>query len=158
MVEHTRLIAGIKYLKLHNPNEFKSKSIEDNVYFTLRDIFLNYGDIDDIMRANYFNNLLTNDICFEDRNENFTYSNKLMEKTYLMHLIEFFKSIKQTGFEFETPEQYWREDKNTIEYNDELKWYYDVDMNKYIELNIWMKQFKNLISQLETRLEKLNKL
>ncbi len=43
MVEHTHLIANIKYLYLFNPNELKSKFLEDNVYFTLRDIFLNYG-------------------------------------------------------------------------------------------------------------------
>jgi hypothetical protein len=35
-----RLIEGIRYIGLMNDNSFKSKSLEDNVYFTLRDIFL----------------------------------------------------------------------------------------------------------------------
>ena len=50
MAERTRLISGIKYLELHNSRELKKISLEDNVYFTLRDIFLNYEYIDDIFR------------------------------------------------------------------------------------------------------------
>ena len=38
-----RIINGNKYICLHNNNEFKNISLEDNVYFTMRDIFLN-GD------------------------------------------------------------------------------------------------------------------
>ena len=158
MDAHTRLIDGVKYLKLHNSNELKKKSLEDNVYFTLRDVFLNYGDMDDIMEVNYLNSLITNNISFEERDKDFTYANKLMDEQYLSRLIKFLQSIKQTGFEFEIPDKYWIKEKKTKEYNDELEWYYDIDMNKYIELNIWMTQFKDLVKQLEIRLEEIKKL
>jgi hypothetical protein len=73
MTQHTRLIKGVKYLQLHNDNEFKKKSLEDNVYFTNRDIFLNIGPIDYVLEANRLNGLLSGDIRFEDRTENFKY-------------------------------------------------------------------------------------
>ena len=36
---------GIKYVELMNDNELKNKSLEDNVYHTLRDIFANADEI-----------------------------------------------------------------------------------------------------------------
>jgi hypothetical protein len=155
MVEHTRLISGTKYLKLYNPNEFKSKTLEDNVYFTLRDIFLNYGYIESIMRANDLNSKLSGNICFEERDEYFKYTNDLMDEKFLTNLIKFLKSIHSSEFEFETPEQYWTEDKSTNKYKEELEWYYNVDMNEYIKLGIWMIQFEDLIKKLEIHLEKV---
>lgn len=155
MVEHTRFLADTKYLKLHNPNEFKSKSIEDNVYFTLRDIFLNYGDIHSIMRANDFNSTLSGNISYEERDVDFKYSNDLIDKKFLMNLIKFLKSIHPSEFEFETPEQYWTKDKNTNEYKEELEWYYNVDMNNYIKLDDWVKQLSELIKELEIQLGKV---
>lgn len=41
-----------------NDNTLKSKSLEDNVYFTLRDIFWN-GDYDQCISANYYNGITT---------------------------------------------------------------------------------------------------
>jgi hypothetical protein len=73
-----RLIDGIRYIGLMNDNSFKRKSLEDNVYFTLRDIFWN-GEVDDLMTANHFNGILTNNICYEDRSKNFNYANILYD-------------------------------------------------------------------------------
>ncbi len=47
----------------------------------------------DVMEANDFNYKLTNNICYEDRNENFNYTNDLMNQEYLTNLIGFVKSI-----------------------------------------------------------------
>jgi hypothetical protein len=74
----SRLIEGVRYVGLMNDNSFKSKSLEDNVYFTLRDIFWN-GEIDDLLSANYFNGLLTNNISFQERDERFEYANLLYD-------------------------------------------------------------------------------
>jgi hypothetical protein len=60
-----------------NDNQFKKKSLYDNVYFTLRDIFANADSADIIMEANGFNRRLTDGICFEVRTERFKYSNEL---------------------------------------------------------------------------------
>ena len=73
-----RLINSVKHVGLLNDNAFKSKSLEDNVYFTLRDIFWN-GSPDDCFSANHFNSLLTNGVSFEERGENFRYTNVLYD-------------------------------------------------------------------------------
>lgn len=156
MAENTRLINGIKYLKLHNLGELKKSSLEDNVYFTLRDIFLNYGYIDDVYRANDFNSKLTNNYCYEERTKNFKYANLLMNENFLSSLIKWMKTIHISTFEFETPEQYMKDcDMNSKEYLDELDWYYNVDMNDYIKFDDWINEFNKLIAELESRLDKV---
>ena len=81
------------YIKLHNSAELKSKSLEDNVYFTLRDIFLNISGVDYCMEANHFNSSLTGGIPYEERTEFFTYANSLNEKYYLSELIRWLNYI-----------------------------------------------------------------
>ena len=44
-----KIIDGVKYILLYNENYPKNKSLEDNVYFTLRDIFCN-ADINDVLQ------------------------------------------------------------------------------------------------------------
>ena len=61
----TRIFNDIKYLQLANENHLKSKSLEDNVYFTLRDIFNNVSGFDNCMEANVFNDALTNGISYQ---------------------------------------------------------------------------------------------
>lgn len=156
MVEHTRLINGVKYIKFFNSRELKKKSLEDNVYFNIRDIFLNYGCIEDIFRANNYNSKLTNNICYEERTPNFEYTNLLMDKTFLLSLIKWMKTINILYFEFETPEQYMKNyDTNSKDYLEELDSYYNVDMNEYIPLDNWMDEFKELIKELEIQLKNL---
>lgn len=124
------------------------------MYFTLRDIFLNHPYIDDVLRANDFNGKLTNNISYEDRTEKFVYTNLLMDENFLSSLIEWIKQIHITDFEFETPEQYMTDcDTGSKKYLDELEWYYNVDMSKYIALDDWMNDFNKLILELETQLE-----
>jgi len=62
----TRIFNDIKYLQLANENNLKSKSLEDNVYFILRDIFNNISGFDNCMEANdftYTNVLNDKNIC-----------------------------------------------------------------------------------------------
>ena len=49
-----RIIDGVKYIYLMNYNDFKKKSLYDNVYFTLRDIFANAESFDTMMESNSF--------------------------------------------------------------------------------------------------------
>jgi hypothetical protein len=70
-----RSINGTKYIYLNYPNDFKNKSLEDNVYFTLRDIFWN-GDSKQCTTANHYNSIIANK-PFEERNEEFRYENVL---------------------------------------------------------------------------------
>lgn len=71
------------------------------MYFTSRDIFLNYGYLDDVFKANDFNSKLTNKISYEDRTTKFVYTNLLMDKNFLSSLIEWMKTIDDSEFEFE---------------------------------------------------------
>ena len=96
-----RIIDGVKYIHLMNDNDFKKKSLYDNVYFTLRDIFCNAESADTIMTANDFNGRLTNNICFEDRTEKFQYSNELHQKYFVERLQRWLKKFNIHYFEFE---------------------------------------------------------
>lgn len=132
-----RLINGVKYIHLMNDNEFKKKSLYDNVYFTLRDIFANADSADTIMEANYFNGRLTNDICFEERTERFQYSNELHQKYYVERLQRWLKSFDIHDFEFIEPEE------------DE-----DIDMKEYMKWDDWWVQFIELRKLIDEQYEK----
>lgn len=139
-----RLINGIKYMGLMNDNSFKSKSLEDNVYFTLRDIFWN-GEINDVFSANHFNSLLTNNISFEERDSSFDYTNLLYDynSDYTRNLLGWICRMfpyKNSSFEFLPLEEGE-----------------DIDMSLYIKYDDWWSQFEDLRKKLEEQLEKHNK-
>jgi hypothetical protein len=64
-------------MRLHNKNELKKNSLEDCLYFTLRDIFGNAESAVTLMEANAFNRKLTNGVCYEARTPEFQYTNIL---------------------------------------------------------------------------------
>ena len=140
-----RLIDGIRYIGLMNDNELKSKSLEDNVYFTLRDIFWN-ADCDDCISANYFNGLLTNNISFEERNKNFRYTNILYDyhSDYTKKLYNWICKIttyKDTIFDY---------DPLVIDEEDN-------PIQKYIKYDEWWEQVLDLRKKLEELLDKHKK-
>ena len=112
----TRIFNNIKYLQLANENHLKSKSLEDNVYFTLRDIFNNVSGFDNCMEANSFNDALTNRISYQERTNDFTYTNVLNDKKYMYRLSEWLSRIHKGEFEFEALND--TEEKEKV-------WYYD---------------------------------
>jgi hypothetical protein len=113
-----------KYIQLLNDNNLKNTSLEDNIYFTLRDIFWNINNVQIIYEANELNDMLTNYICYEDRTPSFIWSNVLNDKKYLVKLKNFLEKIKQCNFE-------------TFEEIDDDKYF-------YIELNIWFENLDKL--------------
>ncbi len=149
-----RLIDGVRYVGLMHDNSFKSNSLEDNVYFTLRDIFWN-GEIDDIFLANNYNNLLTNGISFEERDKHFEYANILYDynSDYTQKLYNWL--ICLTGYkQSSTNVNGWKE--SMFEF---LELYEDeIDMSEYIKYEDWLIQLQELIKKLEKQLEKHKKL
>lgn len=144
---YTRLIDGVKYLKMHDDNSVKFISLEDNIYVTLRDIFLNINNCDLCMDANIFNEKLTNNVFYEDRNEDYQYADVLNDKLYLRQLVCFLCKIKVSEFEFETPPDY---------IDDESKgFYYEIDFTQYIKLDEWMIQMEDLKKTIYLRLNSL---
>ena len=129
-MSYTRIINGIKYLELFNDNNFKDLSLEDNVYFTLRDIFLNIYNYENVIKANNFNSELTGNVPYEKRKSDFQYTNVLNDKLYVNNLNEQLKYIRPCYFEFE-------------EFNnkkDEEEQYYD--MTNLINFNVYENKKK----------------
>ena len=152
----TRIFDNVKYMHLSNDNELKKKSLEDNVYFTLRDIFMSVSDMNMVFDVNEFSVALTNDVSYEDRTDDFQYSSVLYNETYLTDLIKFLHNVKKVGFDFDVPPP---RITNSINYNERLneqehiEWYYNVDMIEYIEFDEWYDNFNHLIEILEQRLK-----
>lgn len=122
------------YICLCNDNDFKKRSIEDNVYFTLRDIFVNAQSVHDIETANLYNSRLSDGICFEDRTPSFQYTNVLKNLDFLEDLIKWLKSLKKTSsFELTNLELNSSDELNTM----------------YINFDDWWIQFEDLIELLE---------
>jgi hypothetical protein len=126
---------GKCYLKLYNNNELKNISLEDDIYFTLRDIFLNIADINYCMEANSFNGKLTNNIRYEERNKDFKYENLTNNMDYMVRLAKWLDFIDKSDFEFEIG-------------NEE-------DLDDYIEFNIWWEQFCKLKNKISDKLHSL---
>ena len=78
-----RLINGIKYMYVHNDIDFKKKSLNDNLYFTLRDVFWNTSSPDVCSLANCYNSMLSDNISFKERTNAFQYTNLLDQKNEL---------------------------------------------------------------------------
>jgi hypothetical protein len=150
-----RLINGERYIYLMNDNSFKSMSLEDNVYFTLRDIFLN-GCPDDCLTANYFNGILTNDISFGKRDENFKYSNVLNDCNCDFAEKLYTKLRMLCGYKFE---YYYPKSKYPM-YNKYSMFDFEeeddeIDMSEYMKFDDWWEQLLELMKKLEEQVEKL---
>ena len=131
---YTRIFNDIQYLQLANENHLKNKSLEDNVYFTLRDIFANVSGVDYCMEANGFNTKLTNGISYEERTIDFTYTNVLNDKIYIHELSRWLSYIHKSDFEFEAIN-----DDADIE---EKEWYFDT--RNLFRFDDWWLQFEEL--------------
>jgi len=136
----TRIFNNIKYLQLANENHLKSKSLEDNVYFTLRDIFNNVSGFDNCMEANVFNDALTNGISYQERANDFTYTNVLNNKKYMYRLSEWLSRIHKGEFEFEA----FEEEKEKV-------WYYDTI--HLFPFDDWWQQLEELKILIRQRYE-----
>ena len=142
----TRIINGIKYLQNSNDNNLKSLSLEDNVYFTLRDIFTNISEFQYIIEANEFNNEISGSVYYKDRKSDFQYTDVLNDKLFVGRLTKWLNYIKKSDFVFD----YEPDDKADDE---EKCWYYD--MRRLIKFDDWWSQFEESKVLIINRLEEL---
>lgn len=132
-------INGIKYMYINKHNDFKKNSLNDNLYFTLRDIFWNACSIDVCMQANHYNNMLTNNISFEERTDTFQYTDILQQKYKLKKILHWLNCFTQKGwFEF-------------IELEDGEK-----IIKEYMKFDDWWKQFEELRYAIREQYNKFN--
>ena len=81
----------MKYLCLQYDNALKQNSLEDNVFYTLIDIFNNAASSDLILRVYDFNSFLK---------DTSGYTNVLYDKEYLSVLINMLKHVNELSFEY----------------------------------------------------------
>jgi hypothetical protein len=81
----------MKYICLQYDNDLKKESLEDNVYFTLIDIFNNTAYSNLVLRVHDFNRFLK---------DNSGYTRILYDKEYLSVLINMLKHVNESSFEF----------------------------------------------------------
>ena len=130
----TRIINGTKYLRVCNENHLKSLSLEDNIYFTLKDIFINISDADYCMKAIDFNTKLTDNIYYEERQFGFTYTNVLSNKIYMTQLNKWLMRINQSNFDFYPISDNADKEEKELYFNTE----------NLIEFDDWWVQFEKL--------------
>ena len=130
-----------KIIYLSEHNEYKKNSLEDNVYYTLRDIFENTEDVNLCIQSNQFNTTLTGDVYFQDRESFFTYSNVLYDRNFLQKLSDWLNAIEPCKFEFNQLEK--------CEYP---------QVGKYMKFEDWWKQFEELRGRLNQQCKLLDKL
>ncbi len=137
------IVDGVKYLCLMYPSDQQKKkaSLNDNIYYTLRDIFFNANSSNTTEIANDFNGQLTGNVEFIQKPDNFEYPNILEDIEFVTKLHNWLSKINQYWFEF-----------NEIE---EVDKYY-IDMRCYIKFDDWMKDFTNLVELLEVRKNNLS--
>ena len=89
-----------RYIMVCNKQILKLKSLEDNLYFTIREIFFNIEPEFKINKANYINSKLSNGIPYEDRNDKFEYYKLTNDSNFVISILDFLNSIKQSDFTF----------------------------------------------------------
>lgn len=134
-----KLINGIKYMYICNDNYLKQHSLEDNLYFTLRDIFWNCEDSVVCMIAKSYIMMLNGEIDYESRTDTFQYAKVLNKKYECYAIINWLSKIKLSWFEFENVEDI-KNDEN----------------DKFILFDIWWKQFEKLKEMLREHYEIIN--
>jgi hypothetical protein len=120
----------VKFIKTMDNNDLKKKSLEDTVYFTLRDILFNVEEPALILEATIFMDTLTKGICLENRKENFRYSKILENKTFVFELYVWLFSLLKSNFIFETN-------------------YHAVALDGFMLFDKWIDQLNELIEEID---------
>jgi hypothetical protein len=107
---------------------------------------MNAASADDAIECNQFNIQLTNEICYEDRTDTFTYTDVLHDKDFVEGLVKWLNYTRPNLDLFFTDTI--DEDDYVIFYGRQLttKWKYSESdkMNEYLPLDAWMEDFNVL--------------
>lgn len=120
-----RIINDTKQMYMIFDNTLKKKSLEDNLYFTLMDLLCNFASSSDSIMANGYSAMLTGNIDYKQRTDEFQYTNMLNEKDKLFKQLRWLDRIDPEWFEF------WESDGSE-------------DNRKYMDFDNWWKQFEEL--------------
>lgn len=142
-------MSEILFIETYNDNSLKELSFEDETYFTIRDLFWNdnWNSYKNAIIANDFNFKLTNDIYYEDKKPDFTYTNVLNELTYVKELYNWLLTFNDKTH-FDT-----RSLQNIIEEGTTLKECFDE--GEFILFDEWWDNFVNFRKKIAHRYEEL---
>lgn len=128
---------GIKYMCLLNNNNLKQNSLQDNVYFTLKDIFLNVDNYDMCNEVDNYMFEMKNDSNHSLKIGDFGYSDCLYDLNFVKKFFNWLNIITPDWFSFE-----------------EIKLQPDIPSN-YMEFDKWWEQFEETKGLVREKLEKL---
>lgn len=132
-----RILNGTKQMFMSIDNTMKKKSLEDNLYFTLMDLLCNFASSSDCIMANAYGAMLSGNIDYKQRTDEFQYTNMLNEKDKLFKQLRWLDRIVPEWFEF------WESDGSE-------------DDRKYMNFDDWYKQFEELKQLLREQYDKLS--
>lgn len=145
-----------KYINLYHDFSFKWGSLEDHVYFTLRDFYLNCASVDHVIDVNNYLSTLSNNICYEDRTATFKYAPVLDDEIFLVSLSEWLNDFRACNFVFialkdQTYKKVLQDDGVYINFI-----CHDDSLEQYMLYDAWWFQVKTLIALLQVQLKYLN--
>ena len=138
---------NLEFIELYNDKYLKTLSLEDETYFTMRDLFYN-ADLDYSYAVNIFSSLLTGSIYYDDRTINFTYTNVLNNLSYIKDLHNFIQKITPADIRFNC-----RYLKDIIKEGKTMDDCFDKD--EYMLFDEWWKDFKKFREKIAARYEEL---
>ncbi len=109
----------------------KSKSIEDNLYFTIREIFLNIENEFKMYEATDINGKLSNQMVWKNHGDKFSYHKLSTDPDFVTYVFGWLNSIKPNDFDFEF--ETVRMDLNS-----------DIISEDYVEFELWWKRLEQL--------------
>ena len=142
-----------KYIRLRNNNKLKFDSLESNVYFTLRDIFMYVSNTDLLIEGKLLVDKLTNNIIYEERTESFKYYEILTDRSFLLQIYQFLLKIDVSNFNYKKMMSQDTHLESKFDYDDIT--IEKLDYN-YIKFTTWLTQFNNLIKSILIRLKNFN--
>jgi hypothetical protein len=148
-------------MRLFYEHDLKYLSLEDNVYFTLCDIFLNATCADDVLASQDFNRRIAKGERYEDRCNTFTYADVLSDKTVLERLIRFFAyydpRTPHVLHDLHDLHDSSEEDTNKDNKDEEITIYSKTNVvhKKYITVAKWWRDFTELRFRLRLKLDEI---
>ena len=138
---------NLEFIEVYNKKYLKTLSLEDETYFTMRDIMW-HSDGGYTFYANIFNPILSDNITYENRTINFTYTNVLNNINFIKKLHNFVKTI--------TPSDVRKNNRYLKDIINEGKTINDCfDKDKYMLFDEWWEDFEKFREKIAARYDEL---
>lgn len=138
---------NLEFIELYNDKYLKTLSLEDETYFTMRDLFWNADGVY-VYDANVFNYSLSDNIYYEDRKINFTYTNLLYNLNFIKNLHNYIQKITPADIRFNC-----RYLKDIIKKGNTMNDYFDKD--EYMLFDEWWEDFEKFREKIADRYDEL---